>query len=1457
MARRTASPLFALVLLGVMLGFAARLPTAKGFHRVASSSPRRLLLGRRKPFVAGAPHGPRRRGLSVQAIETGEWVIHKDTGSKAQVLSATRGWWRIKEEGSDRILSVRSTALEELDQAAPVAGGRAAAAATTSDSSGSTSSSSPSSFEGPRPLFLDASARHPLHAATMEWIVFSDLHCSIQTLPTCREVLKQVHREAQARGAGVIFLGDFFHIRGAIRVDLLNVVMADLGTWTQPVVAIPGNHDQVTLDGTVHALTPLGFAIGSSLDGGGVAQGQAVVVTKPTVFLDALWLPYARDSAVTRALLAPYKAPAEHDDAYHQALVRAVFCHVDVRGAPMNDNSASRRGLRPTVFPEHLPVYSGHFHKPHKVPKTSVTYIGSPYQVSLAEAGQQKRLLVLRRPDTPGGAWTEAGDIRIDVGRRYFRPRSIGAAQDLLANSMLRKGDRVVLNLPESADMAKEVEGLRAQLRATAQAELEVREASPEEEDGLVNGAMDGLLGQEAAALKDVTDYETLGTTAVWRAYMEETMAANKEGSSSSTLEKMLEEGLQMIEAWEISAGEVAAAADSRTTTMGGGSTGMVRLELQKVKASGYGPFSRAVEYPLGGRGLVLLRGKNMDDPGAESNAAGKSKLAMAAQWALTGDLDEKPVMDAKVTDIAFDVSSRGKAAYAEVTLWGGINGVPFEVTRKRGAKTNQVRFVLNGEDLTRQTTKDTQMAMEEALGLDLDFLGLAIFCGQHQMNGLLEATDVRLKERLSKIVRLGVWEDLKEAAKIHVKTYQDDSLTAATQARVHELDLERQELEEAELLEALSSTSSSSSSNGGDGAKLLGGPAMARTLDQVEVELGCLGKQVEEARAAWKVTMERREEWARGQAEAGQSEGIRRERLRTLQVAVEEDTRAVTMLEDRWDPSVYWAELQRWNVVPTDAMLDPARGLAFAAHIPTEEWQAKVQAVETARAKCMADIGAASGDLRKVEGALDSLLNGAMAGEGHEEEGCPTCGRAWDEGGGDAKAKAIAHLRGEIAKCQAWLQEAEEKKPRLDKQKTVLTRIADAHVQYLRDVQDWQAVKQRLAQRASELTTLEKEVAEGTAPPPAFTEEQAQVQPEDELAAREKEFRTLQEQYNQLQDERPKLIQQAAEMKAREKAEAELRARLEKKRAELTKARETLERIRLVVTEQEEKARLYRELVEKFGMRGIQAFVLRGAVAQLERLANRFLALLSEGGLRLGLSLDGEKIAKEVKVRGADGVFHDRSLAHLSGGQWRRASIAALMAFRELSRLRSRVDCNLMVLDEVLNHLDGAGRARVGKLLRAMVQGGRTDLEDGEEEEVSRHANTGIDTAIVILQDLAAFELEDVFDFVDEVVKEGDISRVVIDERHFLLQQQQEEKQLLLTEEAKDEDEDEDEGGQGGGSGGGSPYVLLDSPQEEVWTTVDMPVEEEEKKVPAKAAVAVAVTKKERKSCSRSKRRR
>ena len=100
------------------------------------------------------------------------------------------------------------------------------------------------------------------HEGVERWIVFSDLHVSKRTMETCREVLRRVSEEARAMKAGVVFLGDFWHARGAIPVEPLNEALQLMSSanWTAPTIMIPGNHDQVTAGGMSHALTPLAKA---------------------------------------------------------------------------------------------------------------------------------------------------------------------------------------------------------------------------------------------------------------------------------------------------------------------------------------------------------------------------------------------------------------------------------------------------------------------------------------------------------------------------------------------------------------------------------------------------------------------------------------------------------------------------------------------------------------------------------------------------------------------------------------------------------------------------------------------------------------------------------------------------------------------------------------------------------------------------------------------------------------------------------------------------------------------------------------------------------------------------------------------------------------------------------------------------------------------------------------------
>jgi DNA repair exonuclease SbcCD ATPase subunit len=205
----------------------------------------------------------------------------------------------------------------------------------------------------------------------------------------------------------------------------------------------------------------------------------------------------------------------------------------------------------------------------------------------------------------------------------------------------------------------------------------------------------------------------------------------------------------------------------------------------------------------------------------------------------------------------------------------------------------------------------------------------------------------------------------------------------------------------------------------------------------------------------------------------------------------------------------------------------------------------------------------------------------------------------------------------------------------------------------------------------------------------------------------------------------------------------------VEAAQVELTKCQTWIDVTTQELKQLEERSALYKTLAEAFGSRGVQSFVLQNALSFLQDSAASYLAQLSQGTQQLELSLDvDDRIRRRALVRGADGIWQERALAGLSGGQWRRTSLAVQLAVDDYVRqhlLRS----NLVVFDEPLIHLDQTGRADVGRVLRSLL-----GVSPGD---------TGPSTVIVILQDLSADELDEYFDCIDEVVRSDGRSKVVV----------------------------------------------------------------------------------------------
>lgn len=407
----------------------------------------------------------------------------------------------------------------------------------------------------------------------------------------------------------------------------------------------------------MHALEPLLYAF---------RPEQILMLSEPTVCMGALWIPYRRDTRLMKSILA---AGAAHPE------VSMVYCHADVRGAMMNDGMRSREGLDIDMFPPNLPIYSGHFHKPHTViiqifvhhncrhfsqlklllavlaPQmtknlSTLRYVGSPYQTSLSEAGQDKFLYcmsVAKVADSSGNSrlvWSEESRWTIDIGKKYIKAAD---AQDPSVHAA-RAGDRVVIPVRVGEDY--EAEALGAKLRDRG-VEVELRHernampsrpgatADPDGSTASITGDAGGVastLSEDRDPVRQFADYMgTIDLSALTESPASPVKRPTSNGGTGKEIltdvarlalhSAVLEEGKATIE--RLTSSEALAGNELGDSVRHSGR--LFDLKLGRLRLKDFGPYGGSpVDYPLSGRGLVLIRGQSTDGTGADSNGSGK-----------------------------------------------------------------------------------------------------------------------------------------------------------------------------------------------------------------------------------------------------------------------------------------------------------------------------------------------------------------------------------------------------------------------------------------------------------------------------------------------------------------------------------------------------------------------------------------------------------------------------------------------------------------------------------------------------------------------------------------------------------------------------------------------------------------------------------------------------------------
>lgn len=117
--------------------------------------------------------------------------------------------------------------------------------------------------------------------------------------------------------------------------------------------------------------------------------------------------------------------------------------------------------------------------------------------------------------------------------------------------------------------------------------------------------------------------------------------------------------------------------------------------------------------------------------------------------------------------------------------------------------------------------------------------------------------------------------------------------------------------------------------------------------------------------------------------------------------------------------------------------------------------------------------------------------------------------------------------------------------------------------------------------------------------------------------------------------------------------------------------------------------------LNDAFGTKGLISYKIESLVKVFEGLINEYLQVLSDGKFVLTFVVEDTKLALKLYDDG-----QEISIVALSSGEFNKVNTATLLAVRRMMTSLSKVDINVLFLDEVVSVLDAEGRDTLVEVL-------------------------------------------------------------------------------------------------------------------------------------------------------------
>lgn len=202
----------------------------------------------------------------------------------------------------------------------------------------------------------------------------------------------------------------------------------------------------------------------------------------------------------------------------------------------------------------------------------------------------------------------------------------------------------------------------------------------------------------------------------------------------------------------------------------------------------------RSISLDLQDRGLVLIKGKNCDNPDLNNNGSGKSSMIEAFVYALYG----RTLRGVKGDSVVHKIPKKNMKIFLDLT---DDDGTEYRIARYRKHSVNKNKSLLyrNGKDITPKSETDFNNYIADLLQADyLTFTSSLLYSAESFR--FTSATDAEMKSTFDMMLGLNVFSKCLEIAKIRLKAVENDLSTTQWKIddRKSKIDSLKDKIEEA-----------------------------------------------------------------------------------------------------------------------------------------------------------------------------------------------------------------------------------------------------------------------------------------------------------------------------------------------------------------------------------------------------------------------------------------------------------------------------------------------------------------------------------------------------------------------------------------------------------------------------------------------------------------------------------